>query len=228
MSESRDQPSVPTSSPTSKAWLTYLQSVTGKQVVHNGPHLRPDVDENTCVLKFTCGKTGESFFTRFRRYSRNHKFQVTEVYRLTSGPGGAKAAEQSAKSQFGSGDQVALPPSTMTGSESTFSGSDFDFAGWYCAHCGHEGKGDVPSFVQCNRCHEYVCGSRARRVGQGDVIFACHDRCGGTGPVTGSIDGFRGSHLEVSQERQFLLLGPKSPSQRLLPAPKAPARIERI
>src|ERR1051325_1756599 len=65
--------------PPNKVWMRYLESATGKQTVYDAPSLHTERDENTAILKFRCAQTTKPFFVVFRRYSRNHKFQVMEV-----------------------------------------------------------------------------------------------------------------------------------------------------
>ncbi len=97
-----------------------------------------------------------------------------------------------------------------------FNIEDFDFTGWYCPYCGH-GKTEPihPRYIQCGKCHEYVCGARVERKPGGQTSFRCHDRCGGGGQLkdgtltslTGlGVDSLRPSRLEAGQRK---LPGPR-------------------
>lgn len=96
-----------------------------------------------------------------------------------------------------------------------FAMSDFDLAGWYCPHCGHSAhsqRGNV--FVQCGKCHEYVCGGRTRTVGN-TRIFACHDGCGGSGEIRDTLSSYRGRDFASGPDAKAL----QSSESRQIPTP---------
>ncbi len=100
-----------------------------------------------------------------------------------------------------------------------FAISDFDMAGWYCPHCNHgHYRAEEALFVQCGKCREYVCGARARTVGD-KQIFSCHNGCGGGGEVSGTMTSYRGrgnapdsKALHPTEQRKI-----KTPPRRSLP-----------
>ncbi|HVO69986.1 MAG TPA: hypothetical protein VMT24_08075 [Aggregatilineaceae bacterium] len=85
----------------------------------------------------------------------------------------------------GSGTRQSPPPPPRQAPED-YDPAEFDFSGWYCPCCGH-GKATPArhQFIRCGRCHEYICGARVHDLADGRVAFACHDRCGNRGFLSG-------------------------------------------
>lgn len=112
------------------------------------------------------------------------------------------------------GEDPAPPPDPP--SVENFNINDFDFTGWYCPYCGHaKDQPVVTRFVRCGRCHEYVCGARVEEKTNGQTYFACHDKCGNRGMMTGgSLSSLNG--LGVDTQRPSRL----EAGDRKLPAPR--------
>lgn len=94
--------------------------------------------------------------------------------------------------------------------------SEFDFKGWYCPCCGHAKNSHAAHlFIQCGRCHEYICAARVKRLPNGSETFRCHNRCGGHGTLGGgNIESMTGMGYEKQKPR---LLDDRSTTSRTLP-----------
>jgi len=183
----------------SKEWMKKLEAATGKPVELGGtPHISgaggsANVEQRT--VQFRCAETGKAFFVLFARYSPSHSFQLVSV---------SKASEAATV--------VGRHATSRTGYDrrKLFDASDFDWTGWFCPHCGFK-----ETFCQCGKCGEYICGKRIRRLQDGTETFACHDGCGETGKITGSIESYNASQGHGSTPNQAVLKRPSSPTGAL-------------
>lgn len=113
-----------------------------------------------------CAKHDKPFTIFYERRSRHHKFQIIKI---------CADMEDTGVTDGILGKLTAKRQSDKT----SFNAEDFDSSGKYCPHCGYN---DI--FVQCNGCKQTVCGSRIRKLENGDQLFACSDSCGKTGKLS--------------------------------------------
>jgi len=84
-----------------------------------------------------------------------------------------------------SGSRTQPPPSSKRQPAENYDLSEFDFTGFYCPCCGHGKTAVQHRFIRCSRCHELVCGARVKQTPDGRLAFACYDRCGNRGFISG-------------------------------------------
>jgi len=146
------------------SFLKRLEKTTGRQpFVVSGP--------KTAVVGFRCSKTGRPFHVVLTQASYNHRYQISQI---VVSPSGAPAQDTGEALNF----------------SREFSNGDLDFSGWQCPHCSHRGTGSNDSFVECTSCKKFVCGGRNRKLPNGDILFTCHDGCGGWGTIEGFIKSY--------------------------------------
>lgn len=190
-----------------KDWVKKLEAASGKPVQSGsftGSSAAGAAIPEQRRIQFRCGETGRLFFVFLARHSPSHAFQIVSVSKE--------------KNAFSGGCQEHSVQNSNR-AEKSFDASDFDWTGWFCPYCGHR-----DTFFQCGQCQELVCGRRVRQLQDGTLSFACHDRCGHTGKITGHIKSFKGSQEQKS--RGFSSLLPRHPSQgKSLPLPTKDIRL---
>jgi hypothetical protein len=145
------------------------------------------------VLTFRCAEKGTCFDVVFSRYSSAHRFQILSIPPRTVVPGPPATGGSIARYPVIDGTAGGRPQSAVDQAQEGFAADDFDFSGWHCPCCGHARGELMPEFVRCSKCGEYVCGARIREIPGGGLIFACHDGCGGSGRVEGTLTSYAGS-----------------------------------
>jgi hypothetical protein len=121
------------------------------------------------LLFFRCARSGEPFSVTMARESSAERFRITAITKVPAAAGRAGAA--------------AARPENMT-----FEAAQMDFAGWQCPHCRHEA---APSFIQCAKCRQLVCGGTVIQIANGGRTFRCEPGCGGSGTLSGDIAAYQ-------------------------------------
>ena len=144
-----------------------------------------------------CSATGRPFSVTFTRESENERFRIDSIDAgngTANGASGASCGKPDAKPQ-------------------SFSASEFDFTGFACPHCGHKRNGAVAAFFGCH-CGKLQCGARIRIVN--NVTHAtCHDGCGRTGILSGTMEFYAGDEGSAKDGRKALA----GPLKRLAAGP---------
>lgn len=154
------------------------------------------------VLQFTCSATGKGFSISFRRLSASHRFQIE----------GFDTGEDKG-SLLGKLFAVKDEPAQ------NFAADEFDFAGFSCPHCDHKGSPGIADFFGCF-CGRLQCGARITIMN--DVTrFACHDACGNTGILGGTIKNVTGDE-SAGNSAGNLLAGPDGAKRLSGPVKKLP------
>lgn len=193
------------------------------------------------ALRFRCARTGQRFTSVFGRYSPSHRFQFVENREGTPDPsplaglaqkamGLAQQLKAKAPALLSASSallrpvkpgqmEVDITPAPAAGPKlvpGSFGVGAMDFTGWSCPHCTHgQTRFLAPTlFVRCGKCGDYICGARVRQV-NGETVFACHDGCGNTGAVQGTITSYDGATVDARSNPRLKGEGQKqlSPSQ---------------
>ena len=100
-----------------------------------------------------------------------------------------------------------------------FAAHEFNFAGFSCPHCGHKGSPGIADFFGCG-CGRLQCGARITIMN--DVTrFACHDACGKTGILGGTMSSFAGDE-SAGNTASKPLAGPDGAKRLSGPVKKLP------
>lgn len=188
----------------------------------------PEVDERQ--LSFRCASTGQPFAFRFRRFPGERIYRlvgVVNVVNIEAANSSSIVRRPPTKPHRGLLARL-LPRLRPTDSDkgvsgsSTFSAADFDFSGWFCPFCGWNKHTRAKSiFARCGRCEELVCGARIVEIAGGKSTFACHNGCGGSGTIAGSLESYTGSSRERKNVQHRL---PRDQGMKSLPPAQVPAK----
>lgn len=160
-------------------FLSKLREQTGKPTASES-------GASMATVEFRCAKTGEKFIAVLIRHSEKHQFTIQSMMKTDQSNASVESAVHAAT--LNTVKSIDVDPSDVT------------WSGWYCPCCNHRRNPEFDSnFLECGTCKKFVCGGRGHTLDDGSRMFVCHNGCGGSGKIEGSIDAVHAVQSGVSR-----------------------------